>query len=148
TGSKRNQNSWQFTKMFQLHSPDILFNSGIFFNKGVKLNIVGTLLRQNVRGWEKTIKDVERTEDINRKEYTFRKVRGSIHPSPYGSDRVSFAETYRTFISLDPNVGTSNVFNIYGKPEITERGASPKSYNGDGTLVYRNNLKTLMSDRE
>src|SRR5690606_36801097 len=140
---------WQFTKMFQLHSPDVVFNDGIFFNRNTKLNIIGTCKRYLSHSWRKVIKADTRQEDINDKFYTANNVSGAIGPTPYAADRAEFKEIYRSFYNTEFATNPSNcIFDIYGKPEITERGASPKSYNGESSLTYRNNLKTIISDRE
>lgn len=149
TGSKRRQNSWQYTRMFQLHSPDVLFNDGIFFNRNTKLNIIGTSKRYLSHGWMKVIKVDTRQEDINLKAYTSNNVSGIIMPTPFAADRAEFKEIYRSFYNTEFATNPSNcIFDIYGKPEITERGAPPKSYNGESALTYRNNLKPIITDRE
>ena len=43
----KRQQSWQFTKLFQLNSPDVLFDSGLGFSLGLKFRIKG--LVQNTK---------------------------------------------------------------------------------------------------
>lgn len=151
--STKRQQSWQYTKLLQLNSPDILFDSGLGFSAGLKFKIKGIVKNTKNDIWFKTVQYV--TEVVN-SEFKKNSVTNFVAESDIaflglfgpskGDDIMDFTlinREYSTFIASS----NSNKQSIYGTPEITERGQGTTSYNGDATLKYSNTLEGFLTDR-
>jgi hypothetical protein len=149
----KKQHAWQYTKMMQMYSPEILFNTGLSLGAGLKLDIIG--LAQNTHNdyWYKRINtgtlSVElsrRYEDmddmINDHEVIWLGIFGPANQNNI-TDQLQVNREYGTFI---PTVNTVNR-SIYGSPETTERGQGSTSYNNDSELKFNNSMSQMASDQ-
>jgi hypothetical protein len=151
--STKRQQSWQFTKLFQLNSPDILFNSGLSFSSGLKFKIKGLVKNTKNDIWYKRTHTVNESVTLDIKDTStnnFQSNRdiaflGLFGPSK-GNDIMDFTLINREYLDFYPSSSNSN-FNIYGSPEITERGQGVTSYNGDPELKYSNTMEGFLTDR-
>lgn len=152
----KTQQSWQYTRMSQLHSPEILFNNGLAFGNGLNLTVRGVLnhtesnyIYQQVNINNQSIVHNDPYNNINnllpnRKPGTF----GVFGPMYSDGDNdvmdfLSYNRQYKSFSS-----GNNIVRPIYQTPEITERGQGVKSYGGNSDFNYTNSLSTLITDAQ
>ena len=151
--SYKRQQSWQFTKLFQLNSPDILFNTGLNFSSGLKFKIKGLVENTKNDIWEKRVQIVTETINLSQKEQDVNtllpnddiRFLGLFGPSK--GDNIMVQDLInREYLNFIPS-NNNNSFNIYGTPEVTERGQGPTSYNGDATLKYSNSMAGFLTDR-
>lgn len=153
--SYRRQNSWQYNKMMQMYSPDILFNTGLTFGEGLKLKPKGLSLHTETSWWSKRINTGNGETTIERKFIDVNSTRPYINEGRFGiigpewrlnDDRTgatSYSRKYNNYVDFN----TNNEFYIYGAPEIAEKGQGSKTYNGDPKFNYINNLKAVISDK-
>lgn len=151
----KRQHTWQYTKMVQMHSPDVLFNNGLSFSAGLKIRSKGIALlnRSDVvikRYWNESQTigaefDKYNTDDLIIGQKPYFGLIGPIHDGTEHdiSEFTAFHNQYNTFAS-----GTSKELSIYRIPEISERGQGPKAYNGDSNFKYSNTLEGVISDRK
>ncbi len=154
--------TFMFTKLMQLHSPDILFDFGNIKN-GLQLRVNGLLHRKEERiqtketvftsGAEKWGGKFEffptRTLLVdNGMENTFITPNGRSprYIGPSGDDETTDVfQMYRSYETFYSNTDTT-LYDIYGTPEITEEGQGTTSYNGDARYNYSNSLRSWLSD--
>lgn len=160
----KNQQSWQYTKLFQMHSPDILFNTGLSFSNNLNLNVIGGVEHTSTNFWYQRIRTAtgeprERYQAVNTNLvsnisggflHTTRLPfsQGLIGPNFDGErdgwmDQLMYNRRYHNFVEASNDTN----FAIYGAPEITERGAGTNSYNGDSNFRYTNSLQSIITDR-
>ena len=154
--SYKNQHSWQYTKMSQMHSPDILFNTGLTFGNGLELKVKGISLHTSTNNWFQEI--VNSSNRISRSFQNLNIQNLNIPKKPFsifgpitrgGNDdltnQILYNRQYKNFVSI-----TTNTFNrpIYGSPEITERGQGTTSYAGNTNFRYNNSLESVISDSQ
>lgn len=154
--SYKRAHSWQFTKLFQLHSPEVIFNAGISFGSSLKIRIKG--LAKNTKNdiWLKRININNEAEEGSWKEQDVTNLFGNPENShikflalfgPSDDDNeMDFQLINREYKTFVPD-STNNKYPVYGTPEITERGQGVTTYNGDGTLKYSNTMEGFLTDR-
>lgn len=168
----KRQHSWHYTKMFQLYSPDVLFNSKSLTN-GLFLKQKGFVKHTNTNYWYKRLKlnDFTYSFDAQYTNVTYDTPNGDnpglfkhtnldgfpraglFGPNSGGSvdednTRISmghflFNRNYNTYIKAT----NQTLVDIEGKPEFTERGQGVTYYNNNANYKYRNNLKSVLSDK-
>lgn len=153
--SYRKQNSWQYNKMMQMYSPDILFNTGLTFGEGLKLKPKGLALHTETNWWSKRINTGNGETTIERKFTDVNSTRPYINEGRFGiigpewrlnDDRTgatSYNRKYNDYLDFNND---NKDYHIYGAPEITEKDQGTKTYNGDPKFNYINNLKAVISD--
>ncbi|AGO48960.1 virion structural protein [Cellulophaga phage phi14:2] len=167
--------TFQFTKMMQLSSPELLFDSITSVPSGLSLRVVG-LAKSTLNGVYASETYIETKLSNN-----YGKLVGGINPyrvnppylednnfqavfkTPEGSsgnnDRrfigpsgsnstMDFYHYYRQFNNFVANDNVNKTYNIYGSPELSVRGNDSKLYNEDGRYSYTNSLKSFASDGE
>ena len=149
----KTQQTWQYLKMFQLYSPDVLFNTGLSFPENSKLRVIGGIERQQSSLWAKGFDLDSGSETANLFNENTNTWQANPSTGLYGpgkdsnDDRttdIRFTYMYNEYA----NLLTNNIleYEIYGKPELTERGQNITSYKGDSNFKYRNSLQDLLSD--
>ncbi len=154
--SYQTQNSWQYTKMFQMHSPEILFNTGLSFGSGLKLRTKGVSSHVETNKWLQFIQNQSKTVLESYKSPNTNNVRfeekefGIIGPVYAGvrDNQTNHILYNRNYSNFKPLSNSLNSRFIYGRPEITERGQGTKAYNGDSNFRYSNSLESIISDRQ
>ena len=151
-GGSQRQHSWQYTKMYQLNSPEILFEEGIKFSNDLRINIKGLCKNTKNDIWYKRIYTPNGGEVMTRKYSDVSSFMDNIDIRFMGlfgpadnvetQDQTLINREYKTFI---PTVSKVDMF-IYGKPELTERGQGITSYNGDSRLNYSNTMESFLTD--
>lgn len=152
----KNQQSWQYTKMMQMHSPEILFNTGLSFSNGLNLKVKGISLHTETNNWFQNIVNSSGTikrnfkspnvDDINIVEKQF----GIIGPVNRGDKdditaHILYNRKYNNFKGITTTITDRP---IYRSPEITERGQGTTTYAGDSNFRYNNSLESVISDRQ
>lgn len=162
-GARRVQ-SYQYTTMMQLFSPEILFNN-VVPSSGLKLRIPGGAKNTANKARHKSIRvsNQEVDAEVLIEGGVTHQASGTTVVSKTGLadntimprglicnggdnrdedsvDRMQFMQWYREFTDYQP-ANDILEYEIYGKPEITERGQGIKSYNNDNTLRYSNRLE-------
>ena len=154
--SYRTQQSWQYTKMMQMQSPEVLFNTGLTFGNGLELKVKGTCLHTISNSWFQEIVNSSNTidrsfqyidiQDINipNKPYSI------IGPISRGGDddltnHILYNRQYNVFKPITTSIANRPIFK---SPEITERGQGTTSYAGDTNFRYNNSLESVISDNQ
>lgn len=171
--SQKLSQTFQYTKMMQLYSPELLFQNNLNITNGLKLKVKGlskstangvyaeerfttTTLEKNggrslggLNPWF-----ITSNQYIDNNNFTDcfdvpQRGAGNFNHAfigPSGNNgTMNFKQYYRAFNTFVPN--TNNLtYDIYGKPEISIRGESRKFYNNDTTLEYKNTLEGFVVD--
>lgn len=165
---------WQFNAMVQMYSPEIMFNNSIPLSDNLRLKIKGSLKNTMNNSWLKRLSTTD--QGIVREGKGFGGIspiysttreditgfvnqildRGIIsHPGGSEADRVIHSMFSREYGNIDSLItktfpykksSTNNIFDIYGKPELTEKGQSGTNYNNDPNYRYINSLEGFRSD--
>lgn len=157
------QGTYQFNKLFQLFSPEIIFNTVQDLSQA-KLRVIGGLENNDNSAWQQVRETETQTVSHEVKVQTaiypydvkavgnninlIKGVPWKIQPHGFfghadGSD-MNFVQTYRKY--------TGNYFrtsleeSIYGVPEIAETGQGRTMYNNDADFYYSNSLQPLSAD--
>ena len=180
TGDDFLAQTWQFNKLMQMHTPELLFEN-IEIDSSYKLRILGLQEVEESGAWNGEWNPATKQ---NTSEAKFRNgwavdpsllgqdpttgvitVTGAANPvilepiegepdhmgdqgiwgPTENSDATGFSQLYKSHKKFHPSTGTT-VFNTFGTPEITERGAGFTPYNGVSALRYSNSLETLLMD--
>ena len=156
--------TYQYNKLMQIFSPDILFGS-VNTDVSNKLHIVGAQKYSTAYNWSSRFNYNNRSNDRETKFYngitlatpgvTASPISGSAgEQCNYGfygvvdnsSSYTQFNHVYREFYGgFIKNSGIKE-YNIYGKPEVTEYGAGFKAYNNDSKARYCNHLLAMLQD--
>ncbi len=151
-----NQRSWQYSKMFQMHTPELLFNTGLSFGNGLEIRTKGISSHVETNKWLQFIQNQSRTvissvvdtdiDDLRLSTNSF----GIFGPVAGGSqDNTTYQMLYnRNYSNFIPATGFTDTVKIYSSPEVTERGQGTTSYNGDSSFRYNNSLESLITDRQ
>lgn len=162
-GSDTRAQTFQFNKMMQMFSPEILF-ADIQLDSGHLLNVVGLSKSDQINNWATETHPntlMHKRESKFDNGFTSSTIGVIINPingdagdlsdkgfyGPTNHD-INYAtqQMYRSFKGIfTPNNGTK-IYSIYGSPEIAETGADFTEYNGDGALKYSNHLKDFLQD--
>ena len=164
---------YQFNSMLQMYSPEILFGKSISLTESMKLKVKGTLKNNTNYSWGRTYNLDNSSIEHEGKAYggvspwfstSYVDITGnSKHPfrggfvcHPYDSNprKVNHVMFYRGYGDLDPELGSNTLFSpvniqlydIYGKPELTEKGQSGTNYNNDTNYRYINSLESVLTD--
>ncbi len=151
----KRQQSWQYTKMMQMHSPDILFNTGLVFGNGLSLRVKGMVQHTTTHHRYNKINTVSKSIVENDVYYNINNLRSRRKAESFGTfgpvydgetdnrtDFLSYNRRYGYYINGE---NEDNI--IYGSPEITERGQGTTAYNGDSRYNYTNSLESVISDQ-
>lgn len=164
---------YQYNSMMQMYSPEILFNETIPLSQNLTFKVKGIIANRYNNSWGKTIKPTDNTilaegkaiDGISSyysgsKETIFNNVdlvynHGLIaHPPGSDANKVHHMLFYRNY-SQDNMSDNSLIFstpnnkityNIYGIPEVTEKGQDFTTYNNDPKYRYTNSLQSFYSD--
>ena len=168
--------AWQFNSMLQMYSPEVMFGNTISLTENTKLRIKGSLKNSINHSWGRTYDlnnntaifegkvnlglspwysgDANYTNITDELKRTFR---GGFICQPYErrANLVNHLMYYRGYGDLEPELGYNTLFtpvsssiqyDIYGKPEVTEKGQSGTNYNNDPNYRYINSLESILTD--
>lgn len=165
--SQRAADVYQYTGMYQMYSPEIMFDS-VSVSTSTQLRVIGGLSNTYNAWWGQN--RVIATKVVEFEGKTLNKLsphapggtnlsmngsvtsmvdRGLIS-DPNGSDpdvRVSFNQYSREFTTFVASP-TARIYNIYGNPELTVRGQGRTVYNNNAKYTYSNTLEGFLSDGE
>lgn len=165
--SERKADTYQYTAMFQMYSPEIMFDSASV-NSSTQFQVVGGLINTENSYWGQERKISNKVVDVEGKSYnklsphaaggTNVNINGTVTnlmdrgliSDTNGSNadqNVEFNQWYRKFSGLAAS-GSKPRYNIYGTPEITERGQGNTTYNNNSKYVYTNSFEGFLSDGE
>jgi len=174
--SRKRQQSWQYTKMFQMYSPEATFHSEIAATDKDQLYILGTIKRDKFEWWDYSIDVHTHSPFLNYSHpvsnegepanflryvpsgfgiigpgYRTFKDTASTRPEYEGIDvmkPVHFARRMHMYKKFKPlkRVANDLSYEILNKPEVTEVGQGIRAYNNDLALQYINNLSLVVSD--
>jgi len=166
----------QFNTMLQLYSPEILFDNTIQINNNLKLKIKGSLKNSYNSSWLRryntdlsvqfegkafdgispnfSTSDLDINGGVGAADFILD--RGIIsHPGGSSPYRVIHSMFNREYGDVNPelNIHTnyikspiSTLIDIYGKPELTEKGQEGTNYNNDPNYRYINSLESVLTD--
>lgn len=159
----KRQHSWQYTKMFQLYSPEILFNDQTY-SYGLNLKFKGLVKNTDNNYWYKRIRladynysfDLQYTNPPNLFQHTdvgfFPRAgllgpnSGSTYDNFYTRNSMGMFHLNRKYNTFIKALNSLSIYNIKGKPEITERGQDITYYNNNAQEKYRNTLVSFLTD--
>lgn len=162
--TRRKADTYQYTTMYQMYSPEIMFGTTPL-SASTKFNVIGGVQNSNNSYWgqeRRVSNSVIVTEGKCYNKLTPGapgpeiSLNGSVNNlldrglinETNGSDpdrNVEFNQWYRSFSNFYPSSSIVN-YSIYRTPEITERGQGNTIYNNDSNFIYRNNLEGFLSD--
>jgi len=164
---------YQYNSMMQMYSPEILFNETIPLSQNLKFKVKGIVTNNDNNSWGRIIKPTDNTIQDEVKAingissfYSTSKEpiignadlvydKGLIsHPNGSDSNRVVNTLFYRKYAQNDMNNNSlifSNpinkvIYDVYGIPEVTEKGQDFTTYNNDPKYRYSNSLQSFYSD--
>lgn len=154
--SYKRQQTWQYTKMMQMHSPDVLFNTGLSFSNGLELKVKGAIKHDKTNQWYKRI-DIKTKSAVNDDIYIdIDNLKSKRKPGSFGTfgpvydgckdsrtDFLTYNRQYTTYHNIMNGVSKP----IYGIPEVSDKGQGVTSYNGDSEFNYTNSLESLITDK-
>lgn len=155
----KRQQTWQYNKMYQMYSPDILFNTGVTFNSNMQIRILGLAKKVRTNLWHKRVDTRNLNSSDGKRENftgfsrgdTVLNMYGLFGPSRDDEDDATIHMNFKQYYhECSEYVPANNVlsYNIYGTPEITERGQGNTSYNNDSKFRYTNSLEAFLTDRK
>lgn len=155
--------TWQFNRLMQMFTPDLLFSS-LEIDSSYKLEVIGMAKESLTANWAS---ETSPSSLVNNAEAKFFDGINASSPGvtiesilsdpnflmdnsffgPTNDDKsINIAQVYREFLHSHINNTGRRDYEVYGSPEITERGADFKAYNGDFQLRYGNHLKAMLQD--
>ena len=157
----------QFSRLMQMFTPELLF-SNFEIDSSFKLRVLGMVRNQGVFSWgaeadpRTLIKTLEAKFENSLTSYNATNIEQIGVGNPDGiadigffgptndPDEINAYQVYRRFGGVNGfgflKSSTTTEYDIYGSPEITERGADFTNYNNDGSLRYSNHLLDLLQD--
>ncbi len=167
---------YQFNSMMQMYSPEVLFGESVPLTEGLEFKVKGVITNVDNNSWRKIINpsdlgvfDEGKAKGGVASPYsTFKEsIVGNVdtaynhglfaHPSGSDANKVMYTVFYRLYANtpndffknsliFKTNTAQSNNYEIYGKPEFTEKGQSFTTYNNDPKYRYTNSLESFYSD--
>lgn len=167
---------YQFNSMMQLYSPEILFNESVALSESTQLRIKGSLKNNTNNGWGRVYETGAAQPIVAEFRITsglmshyletggsVETITNAIDPWARGLITSVFNDYSKAgFVMYDRSYGgneNSNInttlyqkslnsikYDIYGKPEIVEKGQSGTNYNNDPKYRYINSLESVLTD--
>lgn len=174
SGSDRASKLYQYSTMFQMYSPEIMFGSTAAISSSLTFNVVGSIQNTENNAWARVYE-----HDIN-KIIAERKFTGGVssfyasppitttgdddgfayglisHPPGSDAGKATHNMTYRLYGNINQVDNTHlNAFqynqtitdyDVYGTPLVTEKGQSGTNYNNDTNFRFINSLESVSTD--
>lgn len=164
---------YQYNSMMQLYSPEILFNETIPLSQNLKFKVKGIITNNDNYSWGRNIEPATNTildegKAINGISSFYSTTKESIvnnvdivydkglisHPNGSDANRVINTLFYRKYAQDDmsdnslifSNPISKVSYDVYGIPEVTEKGQDFTTYNNDPKYRYSNSLQSFYSD--
>lgn len=164
---------YQFNSMMQMYSPEIMFGNTIPLSESTRFVLRGCLVNHDNKAWGRTYDEVTtqvssevKAEGGISSAYSTSKtiISGDERPFSYGliahpkDSNPAFVNHnmfYRVYGNTLLNSSNNNLYkpapnqayyDVYGKPEITEKGQSGTNYNNDANYRYLNSLEEVLTD--
>jgi hypothetical protein len=164
---------YQYNSMMQMYSPEILFNETIPLSQNLKFKVKGIVTNNENNSWGRNIEPTTNTildegKAINGISSFYSSTKESIvnnvdivydkglisHPNGENANRVINTLFYRKYAQEDmsdnslifSNPITKVIYDVYGIPEVTEKGQDFTTYNNDPKYRYTNSLQSFYSD--
>lgn len=165
----KRQHSWQYTKMFQLYSPEVLFGNQTY-SDGLQLKLKGIVKHTGLNYWYKRLRladynysfDLQFNNPVHLFQHTnanpgitgfipaaglFGPPTGSYIDDFYTRRSMGMFHINRQYNQFVKNQTINNTsFAITGKPEVTKRGQDITYYNNNAEEKYRNTFVTFLTD--
>lgn len=164
---------WQFNSMLQMYSPEIMFGNTVSVSNSTKLRIKGTLKNAINYSWGRIyntnnnviVTDGKVSNGLSPFYSSYINTTGELKDCFQSGfigqkyDSYSYYANhqmyYRGYGDLEPELGSNTLFtptpsvltyDIYGKPEVTEKGQGGTNYNNDPNYRYINSLESCLTD--
>lgn len=170
---RKRQQSWQYTKMIQMYSPEATFHFPISTTDKDELHLLGYMPRKVYEYWSYNIDGETSSPELNYKSPVGTKnfyphevggfgIIGPSYRTWYNNDARAIYTGYdtkapagfarrlhihKTFNPLERAQGELK-YDILNRPEISEVGQGIVAYNNDNSLQYINNLSLVVSDQK
>ena len=162
-------NTYQYNSIIQMFSPDVMF-SNVPLYEGMKMRIKGANENKKNQFWgqervvstkeiitEGKVLDGLTPHDIENGEITSigsvnnLAATGIFGPAKIDTDgdsgtTMDFFQFNRDFTESFIPSSNKVVYDIYSKPELTEKGQGSTNYNGDPEFTYYNTLQPMITD--
>lgn len=164
---------YQYNSMMQMYSPEILFNETIPLSQNLKFKVKGIITNKDNDSWGRVIQPTDNIIEQEGKALggissfysnTKESIVGDVnnvydhglisHPGGNNANKVLHTLFYRNYsqnnmsdnslIFSTPN--NKVIYDVYGIPEITEKGQDFTTYNNDPKYRYSNSLQSFYSD--
>lgn len=164
---------YQYNSMMQMYSPEILFDETIPLSQDLRFKVKGIITNNDNNSWGRVIKPADNIVEYEgkalnglssfysvSKETIINSANGPYeyglisHPAGSDPNKVLHSLYYRNYSQKDmsnnslifskPNNKIS--YDIYGIPEVTEKGQDFTTYNNDPKYRYSNSLQSFYSD--
>lgn len=166
---------YQFNSLMQMYSPEVMFGQSTSLPSGLNFKVKGLILNTDNNSWGRIYNTVDSTVKFEGKAIgglssiystTKESIIGNVD-SVYddgliahdgSSDPATAMHTIfsRNYSDVNNNMSNnasiftkpfaSNTYQVYGKPEFTEKGQSFTTYNNDPKYRYVNSLESFLSD--
>ena len=165
---------YQFNSMMQLYSPEILFGESIALAEGIQFRVKGSLKNSTNNSWGKTF-STSSTDLVDEGKVTgaispfyggtLNQIVGDgnnnweygliCHPNHSNVQNAGYTMFDRVYGGSTPSDINTNLYikapnnikyDIYGKPELTEKGQSGTTYNNDPNYRYINSFESVLTD--
>lgn len=152
----KRQQSWQYTKLWQMYVPEVLFNVNLTFSGGLYFRVKGLAKNTDNHIWLKRVRTTN--------EETVNQWSGQVGSSGDGfflnthiqflalfgpsdaSDQMDFQLIHREYLTYLDNPNKLE-YPVYGIPEVTEKAQEVTNYNGNPDMKYQNTMAGFMTDR-
>jgi len=164
---------WQFNSMLQMYCPEIMFGNTVSASNSTKLRIKGTLKNNINYAWGRiydtnnsvVITEGKVSSGVSPFYSAYINTTGELKDCfssgfigqkyDENTNYVNHQMHYRGYGDLEPELGsntlftpspTSLIYDVYGKPEVTEKGQGGTNYNNDPNYRYVNSLESCLTD--
>jgi hypothetical protein len=164
---------FQFNSMVQLYSPEVMFKTSVSLSESTRLRIKGSLKNTSNKSWAKvfngaTAEVEQEVKALAGLSYHYSTINTTekggapqdahlygliAHPPGSDPDKTTHSMFYRQYTPINPTDPTNftkaplkYTYDIYGKPETTEKGQAGTNYNNNSKYRYVNSIEGLATD--
>jgi hypothetical protein len=167
---------FQYNSMMQMYSPEVLFGESVSLTEGLIFKVKGAITNTDNNAWRKVLdpddlgifNEGKAKGGLSSYYSTFKEsIVNDVnqgfdhglfaHPSGGDVNKTMHTVFYRVYSNTPNNFSNNSLifktpvnstidYELYGKPEFTEKGQSFTTYNNDPKYRYTNSLESFYSD--
>lgn len=146
-----------YSKLFNLYSPEILFNESFNLEASVYMNPIGTFKNNTNKGWgrmysvnnRQVVYEYKNQLGLSTFKTSGRRMHdyGLIGQAGRGEDsNTEFYQYYRKFSGFVPSYNINEQIELLDLPKYSNTGQAELMYNSQSELRFWNSLYTLITD--